>query len=106
MRDPESGFVDDLVAVEQQVEVDRPRAARRCRYTVAAEPQLEIEQVVEQIPRARSRPDHRDPVQKPRFILEADWLGLAKRREQHEPRVARLVVDRLDCPPDRRLAIT
>src|SRR5262245_58794802 len=48
----EPGLVDQLVAVEQKVEVDRPRAARRT-VTRPAELGLDLEQAVEQ--RARRK---------------------------------------------------
>ena len=67
------------VAVEEQVEIDRPRPETR---PVARPPELALdgEQPVEQLQRLERRLHFGDAVQEPRLLLVADRVGLPQRR--------------------------
>src|SRR3989441_1318480 len=97
MRDGQARFVHDLVAVEQEVEVDHARAVARA-FAGAAEGALDLEQPLEQRARALVRLELRDGVEKARLVGVAPRLGLDRRREPGRP-------DQLGRAPDRRLAV-
>ena len=75
MRDGEARLVDDAVAVEEQVEVDRARPPVRA-VAFTAEPALDSEQYVEQRPRLELGVDLRNGIQEPRLLLVAPGLRL------------------------------
>jgi subtilase family protein len=66
------------VAVEEEVEVERPRPLGRGRLPVAPEGGLDREEPGEQVGGLERRLEHRDPVQERRLIEIADRLGLAE----------------------------
>ena len=98
MRHGQARLVDRLLAVEQEVEVDRARAVARPRPTLAAELALDLEQAVEQLAWAELCLDLRHGVEERRLVLVAPRLRLADRRQ---PAGA----DALGRLPDRPLAV-
>src|SRR5262245_35532854 len=73
VRDDQSGLVHDLVAVEQQVEVDRARPE-----ALAADPShslLDAEQAAEQLPGRELRLESDRAVQERALLDRADGLG-------------------------------
>src|SRR4051794_26460761 len=98
MRDLEPGLVDRVVAVEEEIEVDRPRPPLRP-DALAAEPALDVEQVVEQLPGRERRLQLGDGVQEPRLLRVAPRLGLANRRQAR-------CADQLGRAADRGFAVS
>src|SRR4051794_37844515 len=90
------------LVVEEQVEVDRPRAVAR--PALAAELLLDLEQPVEEHDRGELRLDGGDAVQEARLVDDADRLRLAQRGEGGEPHLRRLR-DELDGAVDRGLRV-
>ena len=76
MRDGQPRLVDLLLAEEQQVEVDRPRAPARA-AAAAAQLAFDGEQLVEQAAGAQRRAQPRRGVQKARLVEQPDRIGLA-----------------------------
>jgi subtilase family protein len=72
----EPRLVDLDASVEQEVEIERPRAVGRGRVAVAAEASLDREEQVEELPRRASGLEGRDPVQERRLIDDADGLRI------------------------------
>src|SRR4051812_4487676 len=97
MRHHEPRLVDRLVAVEQEVEVDRPWPPPRP-DAFPTEAALDVEQVVEQAARREGGLDLGDRVQEPRLLLVAPRLGLAQRREARR-------ADQLGRATDQRLPV-
>ena len=97
VRHDQTRLVDRLVAVEEEVEVDRPRPPARP-DPLAAEPALDVEQVVEQLPRREHRLELGRCVQEARLVLVAPRLALADRRETDG-------ADQLGRLSDQRLAV-
>ena len=80
MRKREPRGLEHPVAVEQQVEVERPRPHRDLAH--APEPRLDREARVEQrLGPGQLARELDDAVQKPRLIDVADRVGLVERRE-------------------------
>jgi len=77
----ETGLRDLLLFVEQQIEVERPRAVRRRSATVATERPLEGKQGVEQLARRELRLQLDGSVEEPWLLQEADRFGVAQRRD-------------------------
>ena len=109
MRHLEAGLVDDLVAVEEKVEVDRARAEARARSHPAERP-FDLEEPVEQLARTKVRPDLRGRVQEPRLVSVVHRIGLAYARKTRRPDLAfhelersaeiRLTVAQVRAEPD------
>src|SRR5216684_3055703 len=78
MRHDEARLVDRLVAVEQQVEVDRARPPLRA-DPLAAEAALDVEQLIEQLARGQRRLELSDRVQEHRLVPVAPRLRLDHR---------------------------
>ena len=95
MRDGQAGLVDDLVAVDEEVEVDRARAEPRAFAAHAAEPALDREQPLQELARLQLGVELRDAVEEVRLVQVADRLRLAEARNGHE-RDAFLVGELLD----------
>ena len=70
-----------LVAVEEQIEIDRARAEARP-AAVAAEAPLDVLEPLEQRARRELGAERRRGVQEPRLILVADRIGLPERRDR------------------------
>jgi hypothetical protein len=100
----EARLVDLLVAVEEQVEVDRARPETRSVASDAAQAALDRQQPLEQLARAQRGAQLGRAVEKARLVLEADRVGLAQARDRDQScasawRSARAV---RRCPPVRR----
>ena len=83
-------LVSDLVAVEEQVEIDRPRAVAHVADTPEA--LLDVEQPLEKLPRRQVGRDLDSAVQERPLLDRPDRLGLAQPRDG----------DDLDPRPRRR----
>jgi hypothetical protein len=83
VRHLEAGRVDRLVAVEEQVEVDRARAEARP-PPLAAQSPLDGEQAVEELTRRERRLELGRAVQEARLVEVVDGIGLAKGRNGAE----------------------
>src|SRR4051812_49293673 len=97
MRHRQPGLVEDLVAVEEQVEVDRPGAPAGT-DSLPAELPLDIEQLVEERPRRELRLQLGDRVQEERLLGVSPWLGLDHGGEAPG-------ADQVGGAPDQRLAV-
>lgn len=75
MRDLQAGFAKDQVAIEEDVEIEGPRAVGKVGDAVAAEFALEGEKSAEQFERAEIGFKGNDGVEKPGLIGEADGRG-------------------------------
>src|SRR4051812_14640493 len=95
--DLEARLVDPLTAVEEQVEVDRPRPVAGA-AALAAELPPDLQQELEQNARRQLGVELRDRVQEPRLILVAPRVRLDDRREPVD-------ADQLGRCPDRRFAV-
>src|SRR5438552_1567343 len=104
MWDTEPRLVDLLGAVEQEVEVERPRPARRA-LAAAAVLGLDPQQELEQRP-GRQRGFHRDrSVEEPRLLLDgSDRVRLAEARHRHDLD-SRLSGEPLDRFPEHGLPV-
>src|SRR5436190_2078520 len=80
VRDGEPGLVDHLVAVEEEVEVERPRAVL-AGDPDAAEALLDGEQAVEELARGQRRLELEGAVEEGRLSADADRLRLAEGRD-------------------------
>jgi hypothetical protein len=78
VRDGEAGLVELLLAVDEQVEVDRPRAEAGA-AAGAAEPALDLEQAQEQSARGELRVERDGCVDEAGLVEIADRIRLAKR---------------------------
>src|SRR5438105_8712457 len=83
MRNCQARLVDGLVAVEQQVEVDRARPETRPRAADTAEPALDLEQSLEELARRQRGLELRGAVEKARLVEVPDRLRLAQGRDGH-----------------------
>src|SRR5688500_751090 len=101
MRDGEAGLRDRLVAVDEEVEVDRarPPSHRIGLSPLAAELALELEQAVEELPRREVGLEQDGAVQEARLLDDAYRIGLAQRRDCDH------VGERVDRGPNRRLSV-
>lgn len=93
----ETGLGNLLLFVEQQIEVERPRAVRRRSAAVATERPLEGKQGVEQLARRERRLQLDDSVEEPRLLQEADRFGVTQCRDS-----ANLCPGQAAEAPDRR----
>src|SRR5436190_10759930 len=84
MRNLQPRLVHDLVAVEQEIEVDRARAACGA-FARAPELLLDRKQTVEELARGQIGLDSRRSVQEAGLILDPDWIGLANRGDRQQP---------------------
>ena len=84
MRNGQARLLHDLLAVEQEVEVDRPRPVARP-LADTAQLALDLEQPVEQLPRAEVGLDLGHRVQELRLVGMAPRLRLQNRREPRRP---------------------
>src|SRR5512132_3701977 len=91
MRDLEGVLVDRLIAVEQQVEIDRARSVAGALSPDAAEVALDLQQEVQQLARGPARRQARRGVEKARLILVADWVRLDRKSRAQERRPLVLV---------------
>lgn len=84
MGDGQAGLVDPLLAVDEEVEIERPRASGRP-FPGAPVLPLDAQEDVEQLARAE-RGFHSDgPVQEARLVGDqTDGIGLAKSRYGHD----------------------
>src|SRR5688500_15134958 len=82
MGNRQSGLVDRLAAVEQQVEIDRPRTPPLAALTT--EPALDLEQRVEQLPWREAGLETHGAVQERRLLGDSDRLGLAQLRDRDD----------------------
>src|SRR3712207_8019712 len=96
MREGQARLLDHLAAVEQEVEVDRPRPESRAR-PLAAEDALDGEEPLEQLPWRELRLERRDGVEEAWLLHVADRISLADRRDGDDldPRFTREQVERL-----------
>ena len=78
MRHMEARLVDRLLAVEEEVEVDRARAEARAR-PLAAQRLLDGEQPIQELAWRERRLELRRAVQEARLLEVADGIGLAER---------------------------
>jgi hypothetical protein len=104
VRDLEARLADDLVAVEQEIEVDRAGTPPLLAGTVAAEAPLDLEQAVEELARTQVRLDLGGPVHEPRLVDVPDRIRLAEGRDGDD----RDPVQRVQAPerlPERRLPV-
>src|SRR6185312_7518275 len=82
VRNGEPGLLDLLVAVEQEIEIERPRAAR-AGDAHATEAPLDREQPVEELTRGKGRVELGGAVEEARLLTDAHRLGLAQARDGH-----------------------
>ena len=104
MRERETRLVDRQALVEEQVEVDRPRAPPLA-VASTAEPALDVEEEVEQRSRREVRLERERAVQVRGLLDGAPGLRLAERGDSDDDHVRRRAHE-LDRPPDRRLPVT
>ena len=104
MRHVQARDVDRLVAVEEQVEVDRARAEARAAAADAAEAALDVEEEREEVSCAELGLDLRGGVQEARLVEVADRLRLPEGRHGAELE-ARLGREQVERPPKRRLPL-
>ena len=76
MRDPEARLVDLLLPVDQQVEIERPRALWRDGGPIAAETGLDGEEKVEERARRQLGLDRQRSVQEARLIQKTHRLRI------------------------------
>src|SRR5579862_8197099 len=93
MRNDQARLLNDPVAVEQQVEVDRARPPVGS-VTLAAQLPLDVEEQVEERPRFELGLDLGDGVQELRLLLVSPRLGFDDRREPSRPDQRRGFADR------------
>jgi subtilisin family serine protease len=104
MRDVEPRLVDFRVSIQEQIHVDRPRAAGRNAAAVAPEGALDLEQRLEQPPRLEARLELDRAVQEPGLVDDPDRSRVAKRRDI-EDRSGRELPQRLDRQLERPLPV-
>jgi subtilisin family serine protease len=103
VRNAEARLANRLVAVEEQVEVDRARAEAGA-AAHPAEAALDVEEPAEELGRRELRLDLGGRVEEARLVDESDRHGLAERRDA--PQLdARLPGEQLERLPERRLAV-
>jgi subtilisin family serine protease len=79
VRNAQTWLLDDLLPVEEQIEVDRPRP-EALTGAHPAKSALDVEQTVEQLPRRELGADVRRAVDEVRLVEEPDRLRFAQRR--------------------------
>jgi hypothetical protein len=84
VRNREPGLVDHLVAVQEQIEVDRTRTVSRP-GPIAPEPALDGKKTSQELERSVDRLDGTGRVQEARLIDVADWIGFAEGRHRNDP---------------------
>ena len=103
VRNPKPRLANRLVAVQEQVEVDRPRAEARA-VAHPAESALDVEEPGEELRRRKLRLDLGGRIQEARLVEESDRVGLAEGRDA--PQLdAGLASEQLERLPERRLAV-
>jgi len=103
VRHAQAGGVDRLVAVEQQVEVDRARAEARAR-SLAAQGLLDGEQPIQELARRERRLELGRAVQEARLVQVADGVGLPEGGDGAELD-AGLGCEEVERPAERRLPV-
>src|SRR6266704_2255106 len=78
---------DLLGSVEEQVEVDRPRAARRDDRAIAAQGALDREQLREKLTRLETGLELDGAVQEVRLVLQSDRRRFAQLRDADDARL-------------------
>lgn len=79
MRDVEIRLVDDLIAVQNEIEIERPRRAGV--RTRTAETMFDLEEPGEQCPGRKRRAARRGGVQEARLVAHAHRIGVMERRD-------------------------
>src|SRR6476646_4937496 len=97
MRDLEGVLVDRLIAVEQQVEIDRARSVTGAFAPDAAEVALDLQQEVQQLAWGPGRRQARRRIEKARLILVADRVRLDRKSRAQERRPLVLVDSAEGC---------
>src|SRR5205807_8724362 len=94
MRDGQARLVHDLVAVDQEIEVDRARAPELGSHS--AEPALDREDAVENLMGTQACGDSYRSVEEARLLDRADRLRVAERRDRDDvdPRLGPEQLDR------------
>jgi subtilisin family serine protease len=104
MGDLEPRLVDPGLAVEEQVEIERPRALGGDEGPVPPEPRLDHEQEVEEIPGRQAALEGGGPVQETRLVGVAKGRRVDERRDRDHVEALRRV-ELGERGPDRRLAV-
>src|SRR5438552_8408593 len=81
--DGQPRLVDLLVAVEEEVEVERARAVL-AGHADTAEALLHVEQAVEELTRLERRVERSGAVEEARLLADPDRFRLAQRRDRHD----------------------
>ena len=102
VRHGEPRLVDRLVAVEEKVEVDRPRPEPRP-GALAPERALDREQPFEELPGREIRLDEAGGVQKPRLVDVPDRIGLPEPGDRDDADVG--AVEQLERAPEAALTV-
>src|SRR5262245_17842330 len=103
MRNRQAGLVHDLVAVHEQVEVDRSRPPALAAHP--AEALLDGEQSLQQLPRAEIRLEPDNAVEERPLLDGPDRLGLADLRDGGDVDAV-LLREQLDGAPQVLLTVT
>jgi hypothetical protein len=80
MWDAQAGLVDRFLAVEQEVEVDRPRAPALLRGAVSAQATFDLQEALEELARRKVCLELGDGVQELRLVGDAHRICLPHRR--------------------------
>jgi subtilisin family serine protease len=104
MGDLEPRLVDPGLAVEEQVEIERPRALGGDEGPVPPEPRLDHEQEVEEIPGRQAALEGGGPVQETRLVGVAKGRRVDERRDRDHVEALRRV-ELGERGQDRRLAV-
>ena len=100
----EARLVEDEVAVDEEVEVERPRPEANLLRPVAAQILLDLEEHRQEVARAELRVERNGAVQIPGLLYRAPRLGLPKQR--HAGKLdSRLRGEQLDRAADRPFAV-
>ena len=79
MRNDQPGLVDDGVAVQDEVQIERSRRAGMRSYTPGSE--FDRKKRVEEVARGQIGHPDRCAIQKAWLILYANWIGVVKGRD-------------------------
>src|SRR5262245_59149895 len=79
MRHAQAGFVDDVAAVEDQIQIERPRSARIGPFTASLA--LDLQEVAQQFLRGRLGVANYGGIEEARLLLYTDRIGLIERRD-------------------------
>jgi len=104
VRDFEAGLADGLVAVEQEIEVDRAWAPPLLAGTVAAEAPFDLEQALEELPRPKAGLELGSRVHEPRLVGVSNGISLAEGRNRHDGDLVELAQTR-ESLAESRLAL-